>query len=355
MPHAAKNPCDRVGRPRAKRSRTPPDRNDHSTSQAAVTPAIVVASSVLSRKPAQVVEHRAEADDRRHERRAEARGLRGELLPPVVVRAGRRRLRREALPEVRLDHAAQRERQRKRDEQRDARTCRRATIGAPLTRRIPSRKAAGAVIRRRTRRSAGDPAARPATRATICAPPPSPSASASRSCSCSSRRAAARGPDRPGRTRRATGFSISNSFQRSRPSHCQRISSPFSKTTRTSTGKQRLTESADDDGRPVRARSRSARAERAVRLRVADAAAHGRRLAAEGVDPVVEHVRAPVDLVEEPRQVPSADLVGDREEVLRLRMPERPPRVSRWTGSAAACPIRACAPACAATAPSCCR
>ena len=48
MPQAAKKPCDRVGRPRAKRSMTPPDRNDHSTSHAAVAPAMVTASSVLS-------------------------------------------------------------------------------------------------------------------------------------------------------------------------------------------------------------------------------------------------------------------------------------------------------------------
>ena len=43
---------------------------------------------------AEVVEHRAEPDDRRHERRPEARGLRREFLPPVVIRARRQRRRR---------------------------------------------------------------------------------------------------------------------------------------------------------------------------------------------------------------------------------------------------------------------
>ena len=67
----------------------PPDRNDQITSHAPVTPAIVAASGSVVGKAAQVVEHRAEADDRRHERRAEAGRLRRELLPPVVVGAGR--------------------------------------------------------------------------------------------------------------------------------------------------------------------------------------------------------------------------------------------------------------------------
>ena len=46
---------------------------------------------------AQVVEHRAEPDDGRLERDADAGGLIGELLHPVVVHAGGRRVGGEAL------------------------------------------------------------------------------------------------------------------------------------------------------------------------------------------------------------------------------------------------------------------
>ena len=49
---------------RASRSMTPPLRNDQISSHAAVTPAIVAAIGALSSKALEVLEHRAEADDR---------------------------------------------------------------------------------------------------------------------------------------------------------------------------------------------------------------------------------------------------------------------------------------------------
>ena len=49
-------------------------------------------------------------------------------------------------------------------------------------------------------------------------------------------------------------------------------------------------------------------------------------LALQRVDAVVEDVRAPIDLVEKPRQILAAHFVGDVEEVLRLRVLERESR-----------------------------
>ena len=57
---------------------------------------------------AQVVENGAEADDRRLERDADARGLVAELLHPVVVDTAGRRIGRQAGAEMTRDHLAQR-------------------------------------------------------------------------------------------------------------------------------------------------------------------------------------------------------------------------------------------------------
>jgi hypothetical protein len=71
-----------------------------------------------------------------------------------------------------------------------------------------------------------------------------------------------------------------------------------------------------------------------------------RRLLLQLLHRVVERVRGADDLVEEPREVLSRDLVDDLEEVLRPRMPETSSGRSRWpspsASSASPDGVRAC-------------
>ncbi len=97
----------------------PPATKIQSTTYTDAAPTMTIGPLRVVEKGARIVHDRRKADDGRLERGAEPRRLVAELLHPVVVHAAGCRVRGEARAEMLRQHAAQGQRERHADEQRE--------------------------------------------------------------------------------------------------------------------------------------------------------------------------------------------------------------------------------------------